>query len=34
MQSLLFLTEKGIEQLNPDIVQMEAHNIHIWSMMK
>ena len=31
MESLLFITEKGTKQLNHDIVQMEAHNVHIWS---
>ena len=26
--------KKGTKQLNPDTVQMEAHNAHIWSTMK
>ena len=34
MESLLFLTEKGTKQLNPNIVQTEAHNTHVWSMTK
>ena len=34
MDFLLFLTEKKDKTINPDIVQMEAHNEHIWSMTK